>query len=282
MVCTVPGRAPARELSAKGSVGVGKRAIYMASNSHVTAAFLAAATGLALATPSPTVVPDATSDVSTGGAPSNGVWYKRKFSFTSKTTLIRVLDEFVDNKTETEATYGPISTWDVSQLTDLSYAFCGCGNSWCPKGCREKGFHFNGNVSSWDVSRVTNIEGLLFLNPAFNYPLDSWDVSRVTSLHYTFYYAQSFNHPLTSWDTSRVTSLFWTFAYCDRFNQPLVTWDVSRVTTVEGIFFHASSFNQPLISWNVSSVTDKYYSFYSAVGFNQPLPEWDISGKTQL
>ena len=44
----------------------------------------------------------------------------------------------------TGGSYGPIEQWDISLVTDLSYAFYGK-------------YHFNANISAWDVGNVTNM-----------------------------------------------------------------------------------------------------------------------------
>ena len=64
-------------------------------------------------------------------------------------TLGRIVDDILgtdDSKKEiATTTYGPIETWDVSDVTDISHLF------------REKNT-FNSDISDWDVAKVTTME----------------------------------------------------------------------------------------------------------------------------
>ena len=42
-------------------------------------------------------------------------------------------------------------------------------------------------IESWDVSNVTDMSFMFCLCVDFNYPLDSWDVSNVTDISYMFF-----------------------------------------------------------------------------------------------
>mgnify|MGYP006143495541 CR=1 FL=1 len=58
-------------------------------------------------------------------------------------------------------TYGDINSWDVSEITDLSFLFCGRVDSWAAmQGCREEMQQFNSDINAWDVSSVTALEGV--------------------------------------------------------------------------------------------------------------------------
>jgi len=58
-----------------------------------------------------------------------------------------------------------ISTWDVSNVTDMSYMFPFSS--------------FNRPIGDWDVSNVTNMEGMFSYSP-FNQDISSWSVDGVT------------------------------------------------------------------------------------------------------
>ena len=49
-----------------------------------------------------------------------------------------------------------------------------------------------GHISTWDVSEVTNMNGI-FAGSSFNLPLDSWDVSKVTDMSLMFFNATAFS-----------------------------------------------------------------------------------------
>ena len=89
--------------------------------------------------------------------------------------------------------------------------------------------HFNQDLSSWDVSNVTNMEYMFSYAQNFNQDLSTWDVSNVTNMSVMFYNAQNFNQDLSSWDVSNVTDMHYMFYEATSFNQDLSSWDVSNV-----------------------------------------------------
>ena len=67
--------------------------------------------------------------------------------------LKTAVDEWIDNSTSANSTYGEINTWDTSLITDMSGLFF---NS----------YSFNGDISDWDVSNVTDMS-YMFSNMRF-------------------------------------------------------------------------------------------------------------------
>ena len=86
----------------------------------------------------------------------------------------------------------PIGSWDVSNVTDMSYMFSDSS--------------FNQPIGDWDVSNVTNMRDMFSYTPLFNQDISSWDVSNVADMTYMFNLANSFNQNLSSWDISNVTN----------------------------------------------------------------------------
>ena len=166
------------------------------------------------------------------------------------------------------ATYGHISEWDVSSVTNMYQLFYSAST-------------FNGDISSWDVSSVTDMTEI-FAWSSFNGDISSWDVSSLTEMRYMFYFAESFNSDLSSWDVSNVTSMNHVFYGASSFNGDISSWDVSSVTGMHTMFRNAYSFNSDLSSWDVSSVTDMYGMFYYAESFNSDLSSWDVSSVTRM
>eukprot|EP00978_Attheya_sp_CCMP212_P049237 scaffold634913_cov421-Attheya_sp.AAC.1 len=139
-------------------------------------------------------------------------------------------------------TYGTkISCWDVSEVTDMSWAFSGLDD-------------FNEHLC-WNVSSVTNMYSMFDDANAFNQDVSSWDVSSVTNMEYMFSSATAFNQDLSSWNVLSVTAMDNMFYEAIAFNQDVSLWDVLRVTDMKWMFEHAKAFNQDVSSWDVSSVT---------------------------
>ena len=72
-----------------------------------------------------------------------------------------------------------------------------------------------GPINTWDVSEVTNME-LLFINRhKFNEPLNNWNVSKVTKMNDMFVYCNAFNQSLSNWNVSKVidNNNYTSFAY---------------------------------------------------------------------
>ena len=119
--------------------------------------------------------------------------------------------------------HGPIGTWDVSQVTDMSHVF-------------SSDTSFSGDISKWDVSRVTDMGWMFEWASSFNGDISNWDVSQVTDMQGMFEYATSFNVDISNWDVSRATNMKAMFYYATSFNVDISNWDVSRVTNMNLMF----------------------------------------------
>ena len=162
-------------------------------------------------------------------------------------SLSTAVSAWMTDSVAATATYGHISTWNVSATTNMDYLFYGSTYS-----------TFNDDISNWDVSNVTSM--LSMFNQfggatAFNQPLNNWNVSKVTNMLNMFNRQVNFNQPLNNWNVSKVTNMSGLFYTASSFNQPLNNWNVSNVTTMRNMFAYTSSFNQDLTLWNVSKVT---------------------------
>ena len=164
-----------------------------------------------------------------------------------------------------------VTNWDVSNVTDLSYAFLGCDT-------------FNQDISGWDVSNVTSLRAVFKGCSVFNQPLNSWNTANVTDMAYAFDCSgtqAAFNQPLNSWNTANVTDMSYMFYFAKAFNQPINTWDTSNVVSFKRMFFEADGFLQPLNSWNTANVTNMDYMF-KGVPYNQPLNSWNTTSVTSM
>ena len=144
--------------------------------------------------------------------------------------------------------YGAMPTWDVSQVTDMSYAF------------RLK-TNFNGDLSAWDVSNVTTMFQMFGTANNFNGNISSWDVSNVTIMMYLFSNATSFNQPLEDWDVSNVTEMRDMFRYSS-FNQDISGWCVTNIVSEPSDFSTGSPLiesNKPV--WGTCANSSSDYNF---------------------
>ena len=160
-----------------------------------------------------------------------------------------------------------ISTWDVSNVTNMKWMFTWCGD-------------FNQNISHWDVGSVTNMYGMFIGAMSFNQPIGEWDMSSVEDIRAMFNVSHSFNQPIGNWDVSNVSDLTHLFQSAYSFNQDIGSWDVSNVTTMDDMFFAAASFNQDISNWDVSNVTFMISMFFGATSFNQNLSNWSVENVT--
>ena len=162
---------------------------------------------------------------------------------TANTALNNAVAEWFSNATIAEGTYGHISTWDTSQVTDFTSLF-----------------------NSPDISAGNEAN--------FNEDLSHWDVSRGTDMKYMFYHAPSFNQDIGDWDVSNVENMTGMFYGASSFNRDISKWDTSAVTNMGALFFSASSFNQDISTWNISSVTNMYTMFNGAESFDLSYAPW--------
>ena len=178
------------------------------------------------------------------------------------------VDLWVSDSAAATTTYGNISTWDVSQVTNMSELF-------------NNKTTFNDDISNWDVSSVANMRGMFAYASAFNQDIGAWNVSKVINMGVMFFDATSFNQPIGGWDVSNVNEMGQMF-HTSGFNQDIGVWDVSNVTNMAGMFKENNSFNQNIGSWDVSSVTGMRSIFRSTINFNQDLSSWDVSSVTNM
>jgi surface protein len=203
------------------------------------------------------------------------------------------VDLWLSDECSALLTYGHISDWDVSSVTDMGELFVGASSfngdlsSWDVSSviymnAMFNGASFNSDISSWDVSNVINMGAMFEYNDSFNADLSSWDVSSVTNMIYMFRQAVIFNSDISAWDVSSVPDMSNMFNGATNFNGDLSFWDVSNVTNMQSLFYGATSFNGDLSSWDVSSVTDMNNMFRGASSFTSDLSSWDVSSVTNM
>ncbi len=107
------------------------------------------------------------------------------------------VDLWISDPTTAEATYGNISNWDTSCVTDMSDLFRDYTT-------------FNDDISQWDTSNVTNMSRCFSMLLSFNQNIGDWDVSNVTTMMICCSQngvLGSFNQHIGDWDVSNVTTM---------------------------------------------------------------------------
>ncbi|MGY8925336.1 MAG: BspA family leucine-rich repeat surface protein [Flavobacteriales bacterium] len=184
------------------------------------------------------------------------------------------VDLWVSDPSAATTTYGNISTWDVSQVTDMSGLF------------KDK-TTFNDDIGSWNVNSVTNMSEMFRGATLFNQPIGNWDVSSVTDMNFMFgnpygFDSGSFNQNIGSWDVSSVLNMDSMFEEAGSFNQDIGSWNVSNVTSMTLMFREADSFNQDIGGWDVSSTSAMDGMFEFTSSFNQDIGSWDLSNTINM
>jgi len=171
-----------------------------------------------------------------------------------------------------ESEYGPMSDWDVSNVTNMALAFLDVTT-------------VNADIGDWNVSNVTKMNSMFSGADSFNQDIGDWNVSNVTNMRSMFSdssYDSSFNQDIGDWDVSNVTEMRYMFSGAISFNQPIGDWNVSNVNNMNNMFENATAFNQDIGNWDVSNVTDMGYMFRGADSFDQDIGNWDVSNVTNM
>ena len=198
----------------------------------------------------------------------------------TKTDLQSKVNEWCNDRGTAEAAFGPISTWDVSQVTNMASLFE--GKTSC-----------NPPIGNWDTSQVTTMERMFMNARRFNQPIGKWDTSKVNTMYQMFYKATAFNQAIGDWDTSQVTNMDYMLCPVQlsyrkyttntgNFNQPIGKWDTSKVTRMSAMFWNAAAFNQPIGNWDTSQVTENRWMFLGATAFDQPINNFNAVPNTDL
>ncbi|KAH8064382.1 hypothetical protein JL722_1247 [Aureococcus anophagefferens] len=195
--------------------------------------------------------------VAAGDAASRGARPRRlqtsQHSFADKSELETAVDAWLADSSAATTTYGHISTWDVSAVTDMSELFSGLRNWDASK--------FNQDLGAWDTSAVTDMSGMFYYAGAFDQDIGAWDTSSVTDMSWMFSDASAFDQDVGSWDTASVADMSYMFYDAEAFDQDIGAWDTSAVTDMRWMFADAEAFNQDIGAWDTSSVTDMSYMF---------------------
>ena len=136
-------------------------------------------------------------------------------------TIRTAVDAWLSNSAAAEATYGHISTWKTSGVTDMWELF-------------EDASSFNEDIGAWDTSGVKNV-AYMFRASAFNQDIGGWAVHSITTMFAMFWQAAAFNQDLGGWTLDSVTDMRYMFYYVSAFDQDL-GWCVDDGVSLSSAF----------------------------------------------
>ena len=105
-----------------------------------------------------------------------------KFNNESIRTAVQ---EWLENPTKAEKKYEHISSWDVSDVTNMDYLFYVKDSTrWrnleqekiASKKMLRRIWSFNDDISMWNVSNVTSMKGIFKEAQSFTQDISNWDV----------------------------------------------------------------------------------------------------------
>ncbi len=215
-------------------------------------------------------------------------------------------DAWLADASAAESTYGHISTWDTSGVTDMEKLFCADYDATYRPLCNSAAASFNEDISSWDTSGVESMDSM-FKNSAFNQDISAWDTSKATAMNCMFCHASAFDQDL-GWcvekddmdgPSSLVASSKCEATSCGILPSaaqkcgggPMSDFGIEAAvkawlldaTAAESEYGHIST-------WETGAVTDMSYLFCASTGhaasmcntaaasFNEDISAWDTSG----
>ena len=111
-----------------------------------------------------------------------------------------------------------------------------------------------GHISDWNTSAVTNMSEVFWNRNTFNENISDWDTSSVTSMRRMFQGATSFNQPIGDWNTVTQQCYLWGF-YVTKclFIQP-TDWELGSIISDKyEIYVQRCFFIQPT-DWELGSI----------------------------
>eukprot|EP00949_MAST-11_sp_MAST-11-sp1_P005102 g5102.t1 len=200
----------------------------------------------------------------------------------------QAVSAWLADETSARQTYGNISAWDTSEVTDMAKLFCAdsaCGNN--NKSAAEK---FNSDISKWDVSKVSTMVYMFNNARMFNSDVSKWDVSKVSTMYRMFGNAYQFNSDVSKWDVSKVSNMYGSKLPTSLYNFIDISCSHPDLYLLSAVFFNAKEFNSEISTWNVAKVSDMHKTkvstmhamFRFAYNFNSDLSKWNVGNVINL
>jgi Mycoplasma protein of unknown function, DUF285 len=202
---------------------------------------------------------------------------------------------WLKNREGAEATYGLISEWDTSHVTDMSRLFEGSLDfdsldilAWDTSMVKDFGYMFAGcrsfdqDLASWDFSSAENLSGMFNGAVSFNQGLGWTNTLKVTDMSAMFKGAVKFDGSMAGLDTSSVEDMNMMFYDAASFSgQGMDFWNVSKVGRFDRMFMNAYAFNGAIQLWTPARVTTMHSMFENALLFSQDIRAWVVSSELE-
>ena len=231
----------------------GKRALPTQTSSAVSS------TSFSTATSNPTYVSSSSAATATANVGSKGY-------LTDANIMDEVTDCLLAEPTKGDCAgqaFGPISTWDVSRVTNMDQLFMDP-----PKAKEaEKYSSFNGDLSKWDVSSVTSMIRMFNRADAFNGDLSQWDVSRVEDFSGMFRHTDMFNSDISNWNMHSAKGVDEMFMMTYNFNQDLSKWELPQCGNFDRMFSLSNAFDYDISNWVIGGAATHSDMFKDAKAF---------------
>tara|TARA_B110000858_G_scaffold193363_1_gene245723 strand:- start:2628 stop:6791 length:4164 start_codon:yes stop_codon:yes gene_type:complete len=186
----------------------------------------------------------------------------------------------------TEDVYGPLATWDVSYVTNMTDLFQNSTK--------------NPDITNWDMSNVVYADRM-FQGSSFQHPIDNKDLSSLQTAKDMFgtnYQGRAcgkhlaragaktnidhhgangmdncivndnINATVNSWFVDQSTATYATYGHID-------SWDVSEVTSMSSLFKNKTFGEETLKHWDTSNV-EIMTSMFENTNFNKDIGHWDV------
>lgn len=143
------------------------------------------------------------------------------------------------------AKWGAIEDWDVSGVTDFSWAFtkhrteAGGVQSF---NSNSKVVSFNSDLGKWNTAKVVDLTSMFSSATTFTgIGLSKWITTSFATLDRTFS-STAINADFGKWDTAEVTSLKYTFASCPQLvGVGLSKWNVAKIANFANSYVYMRS-----------------------------------------
>jgi hypothetical protein len=150
------------------------------------------------------------------------------------------VDLWFSNQATTVLTYGPISEWDTSAVTDMSGLFANKSIVLTSLNIGEEFFTFN-NISQWNTSKVTNMDNMFLNAHVLDQDLSLWPVFLIPSIPINFADGSSTITNFPNWGNSMTTIKWSTFS-----DSPLLS-SVNNFVVDDNGNLYVSCYNNRLI-----------------------------------